>query len=332
MKQVAIIGAGAWGTALSGIVSRHFETVRLWVREADLAARMAATGVNDTFLPGIHLAANVFPTTSLQDAVADADLLVSVMPSHAVRPLYRDLAPHLRPGVPVVSATKGLENVTLLRMSEVIAEIVGDSRRVAVLSGPSFAQEVASGVPTAVVLAAQDAGLAQELQIALSGPSFRIYASSDLPGVEIGGALKNVIAIGAGICDGLKLGHNSTAALITRGLAELTRLAVAVGGKLETLAGLSGLGDLILTCYGDLSRNRQVGLKLAAGLKLEGIISSTASVAEGVKTTAVARELAARYSVEMPIVNEMHAVLNEGRPPTEAIRRLMSRNLRAEST
>jgi glycerol-3-phosphate dehydrogenase (NAD(P)+) len=332
VKKVAIIGAGAWGTALSGIVSRRSETVRLWVREADLAVRMTVTGVNDMFLPGIRLAANVFPTTSLQEAVADVDLIVSVMPSHAVRPLHRELAPYLPPGIPIVSATKGLESGTLLRMSEVITEVVGDARRVAVLSGPSFALEVASGVPTAVVLAAQDAGLAQQLQIALSGPSFRIYASSDLPGVEIGGALKNVIAIGAGICDGLKLGHNSAAALITRGLAELTRLAVAVGGKLETLAGLSGLGDLILTCYGDLSRNRQVGLKLAAGLKLEGIISSTASVAEGVKTTGVARELAARHHVEMPIVNEMHAVLNEGRAPAEALRRLMSRSLRAETT
>ena len=332
MKQVAIIGAGAWGTALSGIVSQRFETVRLWVREADLAARMTVTHVNDMFLPGVRLAANVFPATSLYEDVSGADLILSVMPSHAVRPLYRDLAPCLQPGVPIVSATKGLETGTLLRMSQVISEIVGDPRRVAVLSGPSFALEVASGVPTAVVLAAHDTELTRDLQIALSGPTFRVYASSDLPGVEIGGALKNVIAIGAGICDGLKIGHNATAALITRGLAELTRLALAVGGKAETLSGLSGLGDLILTCSGDLSRNRQVGLKLAAGLQLEGIISSTASVAEGVKTTAVARELAARHSVEMPIVDEMHAVLNEGRPPAEAIRRLMSRNLRSEST
>jgi len=331
VKQVAIIGAGAWGTALSSILSQRFETIRLWVRESDLAARMTVTRVNDVFLPGIRLPANVSPTNSLHEAVLDVDLILSVMPSHAVRPLFRDLAPFLPGGIPIVSATKGLESGTLLRMSEVIAEVVGDPRRVAVLSGPSFALEVASGVPTAVVLAAHDAELARELQIALSGPTFRVYASSDLPGVEIGGALKNVIAIGAGICDGLKIGHNATAALITRGLAELTRLAVAVGGKVETLAGLSGLGDLVLTCSGDLSRNRQVGLKLAAGLELEGIISSTASIAEGIKTTEVARQLAARNSVEMPIVDEMHAVLNEGRRPAEAIRRLMSRNLRSES-
>jgi glycerol-3-phosphate dehydrogenase (NAD(P)+) len=331
VKQVAIIGAGAWGTALSSILSQRFKMIRLWVREPDLAARMTVTRVNDIFLPGIRLPANVSPTNSLHEAVSDVDLILSVMPSHAVRPLFRDLAPYLPTDVPIVSATKGLESGTLLRMSEVIAETPGDPRRVAVLSGPSFALEVASGVPTAVVLAAHDAGLARELQIALSGPTFRVYASSDVPGVEIGGALKNVIAIGAGICDGLKIGHNATAALITRGLAELTRLAVAVGGKVETLAGLSGLGDLILTCSGDLSRNRQVGLKLAAGLELEGIISSTASVAEGVKTTEVARQLAARNSVEMPIVDEMHAVLNEGRRPAEAIRRLMSRNLRSES-
>jgi glycerol-3-phosphate dehydrogenase (NAD(P)+) len=331
VRQVAIIGAGAWGTALSGIVSQRFKMIRLWVRESDLAARMTVTRVNDVFLPGIRLPANVSPTNSLQEAVSDVDLILSVMPSHAVRPLFSDLAPFLPGGIPIVSATKGLESGTLLRMSEVIAEVVGDPRRVAVLSGPSFALEVASGVPTAVVLAAHDAELARELQIELSGPTFRVYASSDLPGVEIGGALKNVIAIGAGICDGLKIGHNATAALITRGLAELTRLAVAVGGKVETLAGLSGLGDLVLTCSGDLSRNRQVGLKLAAGLELEGIISSTASVAEGVKTTEVARQLAARNSVEMPIVDEMHAVLNKGRRPAEAIRRLMSRNLRSES-
>ena len=331
MKQLAIIGAGAWGTALSSVLSPRFEAVRLWVYEADLADRMVVSRVNDVYLPGFPLAPNVLPTRNLETAVSGADVVLSVMPSPVVRGLYTQIAGLVGPGVPLVSATKGLEAGSLLRLSQVIAETSGHATRVAVLSGPSFAREVAAGSPTALVVAAQDADLARELQAAFSGPTFRVYASTDLPGVEIGGALKNVIAIGAGICDGLHLGHNATAALITRGLAELTRLAVALGGKPETLAGLAGLGDLVLTCTGDLSRNRQVGMKLASGLTLSGILSSTTAVAEGVKTTAVARELAERHNVEMPIVEEMHAVLNSSRQPAEAIRRLMSRSLRSES-
>ena len=331
MTHLAIIGAGAWGTALSRVLSPRFETVTLWVYETDLAARMAASRFNDAYLPGFRLADNILATSSLETALSRADLVVGVMPSPVARPLYTRIARILQPGVPLVSATKGLEAGTLLRISQVIAEVTGDSARVAALSGPSFALEVAAGSPTALVVAAGHADLARELQAAFSGPTLRVYASEDLAGVEIGGALKNVIAIGAGICDGLRLGHNATAALITRGLAELTRLAVAMGGKADTLAGLAGLGDLVLTCTGDLSRNRQVGLKLASGLQLSGILSSTTAVAEGVNTTAVARELAFRHGVEMPIVEEMHAVLNLGRPPAEAIRRLMSRSLRSES-
>ncbi len=331
MKRLAIIGAGAWGTALSFVLSPRFDSIHLWVHEPDLALRMAGSRVNEVFLPGFRLADNVLPTASISAAVSAADVVLGVMPSHVVRPLYTEIARSLRPGIPLVSATKGLEAGSLLRLSQVIAEVAGDLTRVAALSGPSFAQEVAAGRPTALVAACQNPELARHLQSAFSGPTFRVYASTDLAGVEIGGALKNVIAIGAGICDGLGLGHNATAALITRGLAELTRLAVAVGGKPETLAGLAGLGDLVLTCTGDLSRNRQIGMKLAAGLQLGGILSSTTTVAEGVRTTAVARELAARHGVEMPIVEEMHAVLNLGRPPAEAIRRLMSRSLRSES-
>ncbi len=288
------------------------------------------TRVNDVFLPGALLPANVFPTHSLETAVSGSDLILSVMPSHVVREVYEEMVPWLTPTMRLVSATKGLESGSLLRMSEVIRAVVGDSYRIAVLSGPSFAKEVAAGKPTAVVAASEDTATAREIQSVFSGPTFRVYAGDDPTGVEIGGALKNVIAIGAGICDGLGAGHNAVAALITRGLAELTRLAVAAGGRTETLAGLAGLGDLVLTCTGDLSRNRKVGLQLAAGKALGSIISSTPMVAEGVGTTSVALRLAERYAVEMPITAEMYAVLNEGIAPADAIRRLMGRTPRGE--
>ena len=330
VKTLAIIGGGAWGTALSRALAPRFAEVRIWVHEPDLAARMASSRMNDVFLPGVMLAENARPGSSLKDAVRGADVIVSVMPSHVVREVYEQMAPWLTPSVRLVSATKGLESRSLLRMSQVIRAVVGDAYRVAVLSGPSFAQEVAAGSPTAVVAASEDAGVAVEIQNGFSGPSLRVYAGNDPIGVEIGGALKNVIAIGAGICDGLGMGHNAIAALITRGLAELTRLAVAAGGRAETLSGLAGLGDLVLTCTGDLSRNRKVGLQLAAGMKLDRIMDSTVSVAEGVRTTAVAIDLAARFGVELPITAEMHAVLSQGRTPEEAVRRLMGRTPRHE--
>ncbi len=292
--------------------------------------RMITARANDIFLPGVKLAENILPTNSLQAAVSGAHIVLSVMPSHVVREVYDAFARHLSPTTRLVSATKGLEAGSLLRMSEVIRAVVGKTNPIAVLSGPSFAAEVAAGQPTAIVAASEDIGTAQEIQVAFSGPTFRVYAGDDPIGVEIGGALKNVIAIGAGICDGLGLGHNALAALTTRGLAELTRLAVAAGARPATLSGLAGLGDLVLTCTGDLSRNRKVGLQLAAGNILTDILSSTASVAEGVKTTSVAIRLASRYNVEMPITEEMHAVLNEHRPPAEAIRRLMTRSPRGE--
>jgi glycerol-3-phosphate dehydrogenase (NAD(P)+) len=330
VHTLAIIGGGAWGTALSRALAPRFDEVRLWVKEAGLAARMASSRVNDVFLPGVLLAENTQPAHSLEAALRGADVVVSVMPSHVVREVYEQMTPWLTPSMRLVSATKGLESASLLRMSQVIRTVVGDSYRVAVLSGPSFAQEVAAGNPTAVVAASEDRDLAVEIQNSFSGPSLRIYAGNDPIGVEIGGALKNVIAIGAGICDGLGMGHNAIAALITRGLAELTRLAVAAGGKPETLSGLAGLGDLVLTCTGDLSRNRKVGLQLAAGMKLDSIIASTVSVAEGVRTTAAAIQLAARFGVELPITAEMHAVLNGDRTPEEAVRRLMGRTPRYE--
>jgi glycerol-3-phosphate dehydrogenase (NAD(P)+) len=313
------------------VLAPRFEQVRLWVLEPDLALRMRESRVNDVFLPGLLLPERVCVETSLETVLSGADVVLSVIPSHSVRAMYGRMLPWLTPAMRIVSASKGLESGTLLRVSQVIRATVGPKYRIAVLSGPTFAREVAAGSPTALVIASEDVSLAGEIQAAFSGPTFRVYGSSDPTGVEIGGALKNVIAIGAGICDGLGLGHNATAALITRGLAELTRLAVAVGARPETMSGLAGLGDLVLTCTGDLSRNRQVGLKLATGMELGRIVESSPMVAEGVKTTSVAMELALQHQIELPITREMDAVLNRGRSPEEAIRRLMSRTLRNEA-
>ncbi|MBI4874579.1 MAG: NAD(P)-dependent glycerol-3-phosphate dehydrogenase [Acidobacteria bacterium] len=332
MKHLAVIGAGSWGTALAVVLAPRFESVRLWVYEADLAARMTATRENDLFLPGIALPPNVLVTTSLPAALDRAGLLLSVMPSRHVRRLYCEMLPHLRPDLPFVSATKGIESGTLLRMSEVIRQVVGRrfTPAIAVLSGPTFAREIARGEPAAVVVASADLGFAETVQRACSGPSLRLYTNSDPAGVEIGAALKNVVAIAAGVCQGLGLGSNTRAALITRGLAEITRLAVALGGQPSTLAGLAGLGDLVLTCTGDLSRNRQVGMELARGRKLSEIVGSTRMVAEGVETTAAAVELAARQGIEMPITRQVDAMLRGGKPPLEALRELMLRELKGE--
>jgi glycerol-3-phosphate dehydrogenase (NAD(P)+) len=290
---------------------------------------MRASRINDVYLPGFAVPANVEVSSDLGGALEGAEIVLSVVPSHLVRGLYEQMRPHLRESMLFVSATKGLENGTLLRMSEVIAAVTG-SRRIAVISGPSFAKEVARMEPTALVAAAADAELAAVVQEAFSGPTFRVYTSTDPTGIEVGGSIKNVVAIGAGVLHGLGLGHNALAALITRGLAEMTRLAVAMGGKPQTLAGLAGLGDLVLTCTGDLSRNRMVGIELARGRRLEEITGSMKMVAEGVKTTNAAVDLAQRYGVEMPIAREMFRVLHDGVAPREAIRRLMERSLKGE--
>ncbi len=329
-KTLAIIGAGSWGTALACVLAPRFERVTLWAHEAELAERLEATRINDVFLPGFPLPGNVRVGNSLEAALNGAGTVLSVMPSHVVRAVYNRMAPYLSPETCIVSATKGLEAGSLMRVSRVIRDVLGSNCKIAVLSGPTFAREVAAGSPTALVAASQDEALAEEIQNRFSGPTFRVYRSGDPAGVEIGGALKNVVAIGAGICDGLNLGHNAVAALITRGLAELTRLAVAEGGNAETLSGLAGLGDLVLTCTGDLSRNRQVGLKLASGLRVGQIVGSTPMVAEGVKTTSVALELAERHGVDLPVARQMHAVLHLGRSPEEAVQDLMTRRLRSE--
>jgi glycerol-3-phosphate dehydrogenase (NAD(P)+) len=329
LKNLSIIGGGSWGTALAIVLAPRFPRVKLWVYEDDLAARMANTRINDVYLPGVPIPTNVNIGHELDRVVDGADIVLGVMPSHLARGMYQRMRPFINERMVFVSATKGLENHTLLRISEVMCEVLG-TPRVGVISGPSFAREVARSEPTAVVAAAVEPELAAKVQSAFSGPTFRVYTSSDPIGVEIGGSIKNVVAIGAGVLHGMGLGNNAMAALITRGLAEMTRLAVAMGGQPQTLAGLAGLGDLVLTCTGDLSRNRTLGIELAKGRKLEDIVNSMKMVAEGVKTTNAAVDLAKRYSVEMPIAEQMFQMLHFGSSPQEAIRRLMERSLKGE--
>jgi len=332
VKRLAVIGAGSWGTALAIVLAGRFETLRLWVYEAPLAERMRQTRENEVYLPSVQLPANVNVTSDLADALDGAETVLSVMPSHLVRRAYEQMLPWLTPGMRFVSATKGLENGSMLRMSEVISEVVGRSfpAQVAVISGPTFAREVARFDPTALVVSSQSDDLMRSIQAAFSSRTFRLYTCPDPIGVEIGGAIKNVVAIGSGVIHGMGLGHNVTAALITRGLAEMTRLAVAMGGKAQTLAGLAGLGDLVLTCTGELSRNRAVGIELARGRKLGEIVSSMKMVAEGIKTTDAAVDLSKLYSVEMPISAQMFQMLHFGVTPREAIERLMERSLKGE--
>jgi glycerol-3-phosphate dehydrogenase (NAD(P)+) len=335
--NVAIIGAGSWGTSLAIVLAPRFESIRLWAHEPELVERMVAYQENHDFLPGCRLPSNIDPTSKLSTAVDGARTVIGVMPSRFARTVYTQMLPHLDPTTRLVSATKGLEQHTLLRMSEVMRDVFQDEfarslcePRIAVLSGPTFAKEVARGEPAAVVIASQDRDLASSIQREFSGPKFRLYTNGDPIGVEVGAALKNVIAIGAGVCQGLGLGSNSVAALITRGLAEITRLAVAMGGRPATLAGLAGLGDLVLTCTGDLSRNRKVGLELARGRPIQEIVNSMTMIAEGVETTSAAVELARKFQVDMPITQQMDHLLRGSRSPQDALRELMERALRDE--
>ena len=334
MRKIAILGAGSWGTALALVLlrSRKEHSVCLWARRAELAEALARKRVNTDYLDGFELPRQLEITSDLAKAVEEAEIVLGVVPSEHARVIYTNALPYLSPEVRIVSATKGLDFPTLERMTQMIASVVGERfpARVAALSGPSFARETARGDPTAVVVASEDEALAGEIQEELAGPTFRLYTNTDVTGVELGGAVKNVIAIAAGVCVGLGLGHNSAAALVTRGLAELTRLGCALGGRRETLFGLAGLGDLVLTCTGGLSRNRSVGVALGQGRGLAEIQSATRMVAEGVRTTAATVELARRQGIEMPITQQMHAVLYEGRPPRDAIRELMERPLKTE--
>jgi glycerol-3-phosphate dehydrogenase (NAD(P)+) len=337
MSRIAIIGAGAWGTALSIALSRKgTHSIRLWAREPEVLDSISTRRVNSHFLPGHEVPPAVVPTGDIAAALGDAEIVVSVVPSQHCRQIFKEIRGHLRNDILIVSATKGLEENTLLRMTEVISQTLqssgGSPPRVGALSGPSFAAEVARGDPTAITIASLDVALAETVQREFSDPRFRLYRNDDVTGVELGGALKNVIAIAAGVCDGLGLGHNSRAALITRGLSEITRLAVACGGRPETLAGLAGLGDLVLTCTGDLSRNRTVGVELGRGRKLPEIVASMhGSVAEGIFTTNAAIGLAKARGVEMPIAEQMYSVLHDGKAPREAIHELMTRSAKSET-
>jgi glycerol-3-phosphate dehydrogenase (NAD(P)+) len=329
---LAILGGGSWGTALAIVLAPRFERVRLWVYERDLAARMQSTRENDIYLAGFQLPDRVEVVTSLEQAVSRAEIVLAVTPSRHARRVYSDALPHFDPSMTFVSATKGLEQATLLRMSEVIAQVAGPRfpARIAVLSGPTFAREVARGEPAALVVASDNLRIAEEVQAAFSSPSFRPYTNQDVIGVEVGAALKNVIAIGAGVCQGLGFGNNTLAALITRGLAEITRLAVKMGGQPKTLAGLAGLGDLVLTCTGDLSRNRKVGIELAKGKDLAAIVASMPMIAEGIETSEAAVALGRRFGVNLPIMEQMHAVMYGGKAPKEALRDLLERSLKGE--
>jgi glycerol-3-phosphate dehydrogenase (NAD(P)+) len=335
MSRIAIIGGGAWGTGLAMVLGRKkIHAVRLWANEPDVCESIAKSRVNERFLPGFTLPESVQATNDLSNALEGADVVVSVMPSQHCRSLFVRMAPSLRPETLFVSCTKGLEDGTLLRMTEVIADVLRARKidpRVGALSGPSFAKEVARGDPTAVTVASTDSELARVVQDAFNDSRFRVYTNDDVIGVELGGALKNIIAIAAGVCAGLGLGHNSAAALITRGLAEIARLTVACGGRLDTMAGLAGLGDLVLTCTGDLSRNRSVGVELGQGRRLPDIIAGMhGTVAEGVFTTKAAVGLARKKGVEMPITEQMYAILEDGKPPQNAIEELMTRAAKRE--
>jgi glycerol-3-phosphate dehydrogenase (NAD(P)+) len=331
MSRIVILGAGAWGTALTiSLARRGGHDLTLWAHRPDHATELAETGENRPYLPGFILPAGVRVTSQLHSAVEGADILLCVTPSQALRSIIQQIAPRLTPTQVLLSACKGLEESSFLRMSQVIAEYAPENT-IGALGGPSFAQEVAAGMPTAISIATESTPIGKALQDAFTSASLRVYQNADVAGTELGGALKNVIALAAGVVTGLNLGSNSAAALITRGIAEITRLSVACGGRRDTLAGLSGVGDVILTCTGGLSRNRAVGIELGRGRKLDDILAGlNGKVAEGVRSTTAALGLAARYGVEMPITEQMAAILHHNKPPQDAIHDLMSRPGRTE--
>lgn len=330
MRTVAVLGAGSWGTALAVHLGRIGHQVRLWARDPATAAAIAARRANAVYLPDVTLPASVEVTDALASALQDTEVVVSAIPTLGVRHVMRKARPHLRHGATIVSATKGLEAGTLHRMSEVICQELGADHPIVVLSGPSFAVEVAQQLPTAVLAASMNKTAIELVQSEFRGPSFRLYGSTDVIGVEIGGSLKNIIAIAAGVVEGVGLGHNALAALITRGLAEIARLAEAAGGQRDTVSGLSGLGDLVLTCTGTLSRNRHVGIELAKGRALSEILASMKMVAEGVNTTAAALSLGHHFNVELPIATQMGAVLAGQSDVRSAVEALMVRRQKAE--
>lgn len=332
MKQLAVLGAGSWGTALAIALSPRFASIRLWARERGRAEEMSRVRENCRYLPGFLLPDQVQISPDLAATLADADVVLCAVPSSHLRNVLTAAGEFIAGDPVIVSATKGIEEGTLYRMSQVIGDTLDDAakRPISVLSGPTFAKEIAAGEPAAVVVAAPDIGTAKQIQHAFATPALRLYTSTDVVGVELGAALKNVIAIGAGICRGLGLGSNSVAALITRGLAEITRLALKLGGDPRTLSGLAGLGDLVLTATGDLSRNRYVGIQLGQGRELTEILAGMTMVAEGISTCCAAHQLGLNENVDLPIIHQMYGVLYENKNPTLAIRDLMERPLTNE--
>jgi glycerol-3-phosphate dehydrogenase (NAD(P)+) len=330
MSRIAVLGAGAWGTALAiSLARRGGHSLTLWAHSPAHAEELTDNGENLRYLPGFPLPPDMEVTSNLLRATEGADVLLCVTPSQALRDIIAQLAPHITPNQIVLSASKGIEDTSFLRMSQVVAEHV--SNPFGTLGGPAFAQEVAAAMPTAITIAAEDEAIGKALQDAFTSESLRVYRNEDVIGTELGGALKNVIAVATGVVNGLNLGSNSAAALITRGMAEMTRLTVACGGRAETIAGLAGLGDLVLTCTGGLSRNRAVGIELGKGRKLQEILEGlNGKVAEGVRTTTAALGLAARYNVEMPITEQVAAILHEDKSARDAIRNLMTRPGRTE--
>jgi glycerol-3-phosphate dehydrogenase (NAD(P)+) len=331
-REIGIVGAGGWGTALAKVLADKGERVTLWCHGTECYRELTSQRENRSYLPGIQIPDGVKVTQSLENAVGGKFLVICAVPSHAVREVFAKVAGAITPETLMLCATKGLEEGTNRTMGELFADLFGPANddRQGFLSGPTFAREVALGLPTAMTVAARLAKIAEAIQETLSTPNLRVYTSTDVLGVQMGGVVKNSIAIAAGISDGLGLGHNARAALITRGLAEMTRLATQMGADSRTLSGLPGLGDLVLTCTGDLSRNRNVGLQIAAGKKLAEITDSTRSVAEGVRNTRSLFLLAQKLGVEIPIVEQMYAVLYLGKQPALAVRDLMQRSLKAE--
>jgi glycerol-3-phosphate dehydrogenase (NAD(P)+) len=329
--RISVIGAGTWGTALARLMCFKGHGVKLWAREPEVVRSIRNRRINELFLSDIELPGEILVTGGLVEAVDGAEIVLVVVPSQHFRGVVEGLVPHVPPKAFFVSATKGLEEGTCYRMSEVIGEVAPQYKaRVVAISGPTFAREVVKEFPTALVAACEDTELAKIVQTEFSAPSFRVYTNNDIVGVELGGAVKNVIAIASGVGAGLGLGHNSLAALVTRGLAEISRLSEAMGGRRDTLSGLAGMGDLVLTCTAELSRNRSVGYELGRGRPLDEILSSMRMIAEGVPTTHAAVTLAERHNVEMPITFQMARLLRDETTPREAIHELMSRPLREE--
>jgi len=333
MVKIGVVGGGSWGTTIANHMALKGINVDLWVREEDVYSQIKEKRINETFLPGITLSKAIRPVQSFKEVSKEKDLLFIVVPSHFFRAILAELSPFFSSATPLIVGTKGIENETLMTMSQVVASVLpGDwGNTFACLSGPSFAREVCHKHPTAVTLASRNKELSIYLQELFSADYFRVYTTQDVIGVELGGALKNVIAIAAGISDGLGFGFNARAALLTRGLAEITRLGVSMGAQPSTFAGLAGIGDLILTCTGDLSRNRTVGLKLAEGISVKELVSGMKMVAEGIKTSLSAYNLAKKMSVDMPIITEVYNVIYKGKEPRKAVKDLMTRELKVEA-